>query len=418
MSSKPLTLTRIESLKPKARPYKVSDGGGLHLLIRPNGSKLWRLSYRYGGKQRTLALGPYHPKAYGLDEARARRAAVKLDLKAGRDPAPVSAITPASGQTFESVARAWWEHKAATWNSKYAGIVLKRLESYVFPSIGALPIGSVRKSDVLAVLRGIEALGIIETAHRVREYVGGVFRFSDDDAVIDPTPALKGRLKPAPRGNHHKKLKRGEIGKFLTTLDASECEPQTRLAILFTIFTAARTGEAIDARWDEFENLRNGAKALWRIPANRMKEEREHIVPLSSQALAIVKELKERHEFGPYVFPGRGGYGSMSNNTMLFHCYAMGYRNKTTMHGFRGAFSTIANESGLWSSDVIELCLAHLVGGDVRRAYNSAQHLAKRRELMQWWGDDLDKLKRNAAKAAELLGPEPEAERSAAESLA
>lgn len=391
MPAAPLTQTKIEQLKPQPKPYKVSDGGGLHLLVNPNGSKLLRLSYRHGGKQKTLALGVYDPKANGLVEARAAREAAKKALKEGRDPGRVTA-TMDSSETFERAARRWYRHKEANWNRKYADIVLKRLETYVFPEIGSLPLGAVRKSDVLAVLRKIEDRGIIETAHRVREYIGGVFRFSDDDNVIDPTPALKGRLKPPPRVQHHKSLKRDEIGDFLAKLNASACEPQTRLAMQLAILTAARTSEIIGAQWDEFENLRRPAQALWRIPAERMKEGREHIVPLSSQALAIVKELQAQRELGSYVFPGRGGHGTMSNNTMIFHCYAIGYRNKTTMHGFRGSFSTIANESGLWAPDVIELCLAHVTGSEVRRAYNSAEHLPKRRELLQWWADDLDKM--------------------------
>lgn len=413
MPTAPLTQAAIELQKPKSKPYKVADGGGLFLLVNPNGSKLWRLTYRVfepkpkTGEprvvQKVIALGAYDPKTNGLVEARARREAAKLALKGGRDPARIE-HTPGGSDKFETVARAWYRHKAASWERKYAGIVLKRLESYVFPEIGHLPIGSVKKSDVLAVLRKIEDRGIIETAHRVREYIGGTFRFCDDDDVADPTPALKGRLKPAPRVQHHKSLKRAEIGDFLAKLDASECEPTTRQAILLTILTAARTNEIIGARWDEFENLRRPGQALWRIPAERMKESREHLVPLSTQAVALLKEMEKARDLGGYVFPARGGYGTMSNNTMLFHCYAMGYRNKTTMHGWRGSFSTIANESGLWAPDVIELCLAHVTGSEVRRAYNSAQHLPKRRELLQWWADEMDKLRGSANWHVGLFG--------------
>lgn len=405
--SEPLTQTKIDALKPKAKPYKIADGGGLHLLVTPNGSKLWRLSYRHAGKQKTLALGVYEPKANGLEEARAERSKARLALKAGRDPARTESATTAS-DTFEDAARAWHREQAPDWSPKYAGIVLKRMEDYIFPDIGQLPLGSVRTSDVKRIVAALKQKGLRDTARRVQQYIGAVCRNTDDEKINDPTARLrakrrKGQIK-AEVQRHHKKLKRGELGKFLTTLDASQCEPHTRLAILLTIFTAARTNEIIGARWSEFENLRTPAKALWRVPAVRMKEGREHLVPLSSQALAVLKELQAKRDIGSYVFPGRGGYGSMSNNTMLFHCYAMGYHNKTTMHGFRGSFSTIANESGLWSSDVIELCLAHLVGGDVRRAYNSAQHLPKRRELLQWWGDELTSLKATAARVEALLG--------------
>lgn len=401
--SKPLTQTRIDALKPRRRPFKVFDGGGLHLLVTPSGGKLWRLSYRVfetnpkKGEPRVvpkvLALGSYDREANSLTHARAAREAAKLALKDGRDPA--RAAPALDGQaSFETVARAWHAHNKSGWAPKYASLILARLEQDVFPQIGAKPIGAVRRSDIRTTLEKVQERGAIETAHRLKQYIGGVFRFSDDDTVSDPTPMLKGRLKPRPAVEHFKKLRANEIGPFLNVLDASTCEPLTRWAMLLTILTAARTMEVIGARWDEFEDLKYSGAALWRIPKERMKKGREHLVPLSLQAQSIVKALHERAEGSEYLFPGANGRnGHMSNNTMIFHCYAMGYRNKTTMHGFRGSFSTIANESGLWAPDVIEVALAHADGDAVRAAYNSALHLPKRRELLQWWADEVDAMR-------------------------
>ncbi len=395
MASAPLTQARIDALKPKARPFKVADGGGLHLLVKPNGSKLWRLAYRFDGKQKTLALGVYDRDSNGIIEARSKREAAKLTLKAGLDPAGGNMATDGQA-TFEQVARAWHEHNAAEWSEKYAAIVWGRLEDYVFPMIGRRAIGAVKRSDVLAVLREIEGRGIIDTAHRCKQYISGIFRFSDDDSVTDPTPMLKGRLKTPPRVQHHKSLKAAEIGSFLVKLDADTAEPQTRLAILLTILTAARTAEVIGAKWEEFEDLKYPKRALWRVPASRMKAKREHLVPLSPQALAVLADLRKITGRGDYLFPGRSGRGTMSNNTMIFRLYALGYRDKSTVHGFRGSFSTIANESGLWAPDVIELCLAHVEGNAARAAYNSAEHLPKRRELLAWWGQQIDSKRQKA----------------------
>lgn len=402
--TKPLTQTRIEALRPRNRPYKISDGGGLHLLVTPAGGKLWRLSYRFDGKQKTLALGVYDREANGLTKARAAREAAKLALMDGRDPARTSPATDGTA-SFKSVALAWHAHNESAWAPKYAALILARLEQDVFPEIGAMPIGRVRRSDILAALRKVEDRGAVETAHRLKQYIGGVFRFSDDDAVSDPTPMLRGRLKQRPPVKHFKALKAGEIGPFLTALDASTCEPETRLAILLTILTATRTAEIIGARWSEFDELKYPSRALWRIPGARMKKDREHLIPLNRQALSILKALHARTGHGELLFPAADGRsGHMSNNTMLFHCYAMGYRNKTTMHGFRGSFSTIANESGLWDKDWIEMQLSHADDDEVRAAYNSALYLPKRRELMTWWGEQIDAMRNRARQETRIAG--------------
>lgn len=400
--SSPLTHTRIEALKARNRPYKVSDGGGLHLLVTPAGGKLWRLSYRHDGKQKTKALGPYDREANCLTHARAARESAKLMLRDGRDPARTTPATDGTA-TFETVAREWHSHNQSKWADKYGSLILARLEQDVFPEIGSIALGAVRRSDVLAVLRKVEERGAVETAHRLMQYIGAVFRFSDDDSISDPTPMLRGRLKARPPVKHFKSLRAADIGPFLNALDASPCEPETRWAMLLTILTAARTMEVIGARWEEFEDLKYPGRALWRVPKERMKKGREHLVPLSRQAQSVLKALHERNGRSEFVFPATSYSGHMSNNTMLFHAYSMGYRNKTTMHGFRGSFSTIANESGLWAPDVIEIALAHADGDAVRAAYNSALHLPKRRELLQWWADEIDGMRKRVRQEQRLF---------------
>ncbi len=388
-----LTNTQIEALKPRKRGYKKFDGGGLLIFITPAGNKVWRFTYRMGGKPKMLSFGAYDRKTNGLTEARAKLAAAKLTLKAGRDPA-ITAPAMDGQATFETLGRAWHARNEGEWTPKHAAQILRRLEVYVFPILGPLAVSSITRNDILACLKPVEDRGIIETVHRLKHYIGQILRFSDDDGVVDSTASLKGRLKSRPRVKPYRSLKAQELGPFLVALDESHCERETRLAILLTILTAARTGEIIGARWDEFEDLKYAADAMWRVPSERMKMDREHLIPLSRQAQAVLKELHKQTGNSKYLFPGRGGEGHMSNNTMLFHCYAMGYRNKTTMHGFRSSFSTFANESGLWHPDVIELALAHDDDDKIRAAYNSAQHLPKRRELLQWWADQLDAARR------------------------
>lgn len=418
MASEKLTQDRINRLKPREGTVrKVSDGGGLHILVTPNGSKLWRMGYRFDErqpdgstktKQKTLALGVYDEKTNGLTEARARASAAKLMLKNGRDPAR-TADTPDGQDTFKTVALDWHEAHESEWSPKYAALIMARLKEDIFPAFGYLPIGKVNRQDVRAALKKVQERGAIETAHRLASYISAIFLHSDDDNVKDPTPAVRAKLVKRRETKHFKRLPWDKVGRFLVALDQSECEPETRLAMLLTIYTGVRTNETIGATGDEFEHMRSSRKALWRLSKERMKMDREHLVPLSKQARAIAEELLESKGEG-YLFPKADGRrGHMSNNTMLFHCYAMGFRNKTTMHGFRAVFSTLANESGLWAPDVIEVQLAHAEKSKTRRAYNSAEHLPKRRELMQWWADQLDlaKAKARGRTVAELLGPDP-----------
>jgi len=270
MSAKPLTETVIRGLKARESPFKVSDGGGLHLLVTPAGTKIWRLAYRHDGRQRCLTLGE-HP-ALGLAAARKQREDAKAALRGGRDPgAPVD--TPIAARTFKEVALEWHAAQSDRWTPAYAGQVLTRIQADLFPDLGRLPIGSIARSQLLVALRKVEGRGTIETARRLKQYAGAIFRYAGaaDDEVTDPTPMLRGALKAPPRSRHHAALKRAEIGPFLRDLANYDGEAITRLGIEMILHTVVRTGELIEARWSEFEALDAPDHALWRIPADRMK---------------------------------------------------------------------------------------------------------------------------------------------------
>lgn len=388
MGSKPLTETSIRALKPAARAFKVSDGGGLHILVTPAGSKIWRLVYRAGGRQRCMTLGAY-PKLT-LANARKQREDAKAMLRSGSDPG-ASAATPVGEKTFAEVALDWHSAQSDRWTLAYAQQVKARIEADLFPELGKLPIGSMARSQLLSALRKVEGRGTLETARRLKQYAGAIFRYAgaEDDALNDPTPMLRGALKAPPRSRHHVALKHAEIGAFMRVLGAYDGETTTRLAIALILHTAVRTGELIAARWTEFEALETPDRTLWRIPAERMKMRTEHLVPLTGSSIAILEELKRITGGGGYLFPAADGRsGHISNNTMLFALYRMGYRGRTTIHGFRRTFSTAANEHG-WPADHIEMQLAHDERDSVRGAYNAAQYLAGRRAIMDWWSGRL-----------------------------
>jgi integrase len=398
MATRPLTETTIKALKARASSYKVSDGGGLHLLVSPSGSKTWRLAYRFEGRQRCLTLGLY--PALTLGKARKERELAKDKLREGQDPGAEDSDAPAS-LTFEDAARAWHAAQESRLTQSYARQVFKRIEADLFPDIGDLPIKNISRTQVLAALRKVEERGTLETARRLRQYAGAIFRFAGaaHDDVSDPTPMLRGALKSPPRSRHHAALKRQDVGPFLQALDRYEGETTTRLAIALALHTVVRTGELIGARWDEFEALDDDAVALWRVPADRMKARREHLVPITAQAATLLRDLHEISGESAYLFPAADGRnGHISNNTMLFATYRMGFRGRMTIHGFRRTFSTEANEHG-WPADHVEMQLAHDERNAVRAAYNAAQYLPGRRELMRWWSERLAKLRSDPSEA-------------------
>lgn len=386
-----LSDTSVRNAKAQSKPYKMSDGEGLFLQVMPSGSKYWRLKYFFAGKEKLLALGVYPDVS--LFDARERRSQARKVLAAGGDPGEVKkeaqrALIQKHENTFEMVAREWYDNRQSKWTPYYSMKTMKRLEMHVFPDLGTKPIADITSQEVLSVMRCIERRGI-DTAHRMLQICGQIFTYAviTERATNNPATMLQGALKPLVKKNRAY-IKQNELPEFLRKVDGYDGTLLTKLAMKFLLLTFVRTGEMRAAEWSEvnFEN------AEWRIPSERMKMREAHIVPLSRQAIAILHELKPLTGRGRYVFPNQHKPAAiMSENTVLYALYRMGYHSRATGHGFRSTASTILNEHG-FRADVIERQLAHGERNSVRAAYNHAQYLAERREMMQWWADFLDQM--------------------------
>ncbi|MES9968707.1 MAG: integrase arm-type DNA-binding domain-containing protein [Candidatus Thiodiazotropha sp.] len=392
----PLTDTAIRNAKPKEKNYKLSDGGGLYLLITTKGGKWWRLDYRFNGKRKTLSMGVYPDVS--LKSARDRRSEAKTQLADGIDPGEIRKATKASqsdADGFEAVAREWWGQREPTWSKTHSSRIIQRLEKDVFPWIGNRPIGEISAPELLTVLRRIENRGALETAHRIHQSCGQIFRYAvaTGRAQRDPSADLKGALPPTRQKHHASITDPKKIGELLRVIDGYEGSLVTRCALQLASLTFVRPGELRHAEWEEI----NLEKAEWRIPPEKMKMRTLHIVPLPSQALAVLNEIKPLTGRGKYVFPGvRTNRRPMSENTVNAALRRLGYtKEEMTGHGFRSMASTILNEQG-WHRDAIERQLAHAERNSVRAAYNYAEHMPERIKMMQWWADYLDKLKAGA----------------------
>jgi integrase len=388
----PLNDTAIKNAKKREKPYKLSDGSGLHVLIDAKGSKYWRLAYRFLGKQKTLALGIY--PTVTLADARAARDEAKKWLAKGLDPSQARkeqklAALMAAECTFEPVALEWCQNQKKAWTAGHASRVAARLRSDIFPDLGSRPVAEIESAELLAVLRKVENRGALDLAKRLRQTVGQIFRYaiSIGRAKRDPSADLKGALKAAGRQQHHKAMPRDELPKFLEALTKYAGNPQTRLALRLVVLTFVRTTELRAAKWSEV-HLEAGE---WRIPAERMKMHDPHIVPLSRQAIEVLQELRMAAGLSPFVFPSPSAERYMSYNTMIYALYRMGYHSRATVHGFRAVASTLLNEMG-FEPDWIERQLAHDERNKVRAAYNHATYLPERRRMMQHWADYLDSL--------------------------
>ena len=391
----PLTDTRIRNAKPTSKAYKLSDGGGMYLLVSPEGARYWRLDYRFGGKRRTLSLGVY--PTVTLSDARARREEARAALAKNLDPSAVKkaarrAAKLASENTFEVVAREWLVKQRKRLAPRYCALLLARLEADIFPQIGSRPVADVEAPELLDVLRKVEKRGVIETARRLRQTCGQIFRYAivTGRAKHDPAAAIRGALGSPGRTRGHKAMALTELPNFVSALGAYDGDARTRLALRLMILTFTRTTELRGAQWPEFENL-DVEEPLWRIPAERMKMKLEHLVPLAPQAVAVLRELRalSGSEASPFLFPSPSREKYMSNNTMLYAMYRMGYHGRATVHGFRTMASTALNEMG-FSPDVIERQLAHQEQNAVRAAYNRAECLSERRAMMRHWADFVD----------------------------
>lgn len=385
-TNKMLSDARIRGAKPTDRPVKLSDGGGLYLMVTPSGARCWRYNYRFGEKQKTLSLGLYPDVS--LARARACHLEARQQLAQGIDP---SAEKRELGNTFEVVARQWYRRWSAGRHPQYAYYVLKRLEEDLFPRIGSLPISEVPTSAFRDAVKRIEERGAGEIAKRVLQNCNQIMRYAvaHDLAPRNPVADIRPAdiLNPRKRRNYPR-VGEKELPQLLRAIDGYVGGEHTRLAMQLMALTFVRTTELIGARWPEFDMK----TARWDIPAERMKMKTPHIVALSRQALAVLARLQEISFSRELVFPGDVNPDKpMSTNTILFALYRMGYRGRMTGHGFRGVASTILHEQG-WPHEHIELQLAHQERDDTSAAYDHALYLKPRAEMMQAWADHLDSL--------------------------
>lgn len=394
----PLTDTYIKNLKSSGKPTgeKYQDGGGMYLLVKPVG-KYWRMDYRYAGKRRTLALGVY--PAVSLLKARKRREEAREELADGIDPGQSKrmkkeAMVSATAQTFEVIARQWLVKTAANRASSTQGKIIAWLERNVFPAIGKIPISAVGPRDVLAAVNKIEARGAIDSAHRVKQICGQIFRFAvaSGAAERDVTVDLRGALATVPRKNYAAIIDPKQAGQLLRSIDAYSGHPYAAAALKLAPLVFVRPGELRSAEWKEIDL----ASAEWRIPGIKMKMGLEHIVPLSIQAVEILYAMHPLTGHGKFVFPSiRAGERCMSENTVNAALRSLGYSKEVMSgHGFRAMARTILDEVLGERIDLIEHQLAHMVKDPLGRAYNRTSHLPARREMMQRWANYLDSVRK------------------------
>ena len=388
----PLTDTAIKKAKPGAKPVKLSDGKGLYLLVSPAGSKLWRWKYRVLGKEKVMALGAYPDVS--LAQAREGMAEARKSHAAGTDPmvkrkADKAASRAAAINSFEAVARVWWAHWKPARSEQHAGQVMRRFEANVFPHIGARPVSEIQAPELVTMLKAIEARGVNDLAKRALQTSGQVFRYAIAHGLAKRNPATDIKPGDVLASRQKKNLARidgKELPELLRRIDAYQGAAITRLAMRLMALTFVRTTELIGERWAEFDL--DGAR--WDIPAERMKMKTPHIVPLSTQAVSVLKTLHLVTGHSPMLFPGeRDHEKSMSNNTILKALERMGYKGRMTGHGFRGVASTLLHEMGFDHAH-IELQLAHQERDAVSAAYNHATYLKQRSKMMQDWGDYLE----------------------------
>ncbi len=398
-----LTAVQVRNAKKKSRPYKLSDGHGMHLYVAKSGLLTWRYRFRIAGKESTFTLGEY--PLMTLEHARMARMEAREMVREGKNPAIVRrqeiqheidkqlANKDAKENSFKNIALEWIEQQRERWSKDHAEAVLNTLRFDAFPGIGELPVDTITPPQVLNILRKIEDRGSLEIARKVLQRMSAVFRYAvqTGKATYNPAADMQGVLKTR-KVQHRAAISSDDLPQFLRDLAAGDIHVTTRLALQFTILTAARSGEARGAIWDEI-SLK---EKLWVIPAKRMKMGTPHKVPLSKQAVAILERVGRLYGKKGLVFPGiRDHSKQLSENTMLYALYRIGYHSRATVHGFRATFSTIANESG-FDGDVIEKALAHEERNRVRAAYHRSEYLEQRRELMQWWGNLLQRMEHGA----------------------
>lgn len=397
-----LTNLQCKNAKPKDKPYRLAAGRGLYLEVAPNGSKYWRMKYRFkvDGKQKEkrLAFGVY-PEV-SLKEADEKCTEARKCLEQNIDPSQAKKVAKhvaeaKASNTFEVVARDWHDNFKHKWTDRHANTMLRRLERDIFPEIGASPITDIKPALLIKVLEKVQKRGAYEPAHRLRQYCSQIFRYAIIHQITETNPAAEiGMvLKPVIK-KHYNCIDIKEIPELLDAIDRNDARlhTDTRQAIRLLMLTFVRTKELIEAKWDEFDL----DAAIWIIPPERMKMRNEHIVPLSKQALVILYDLKERNEKWEWIFPGHHSPRKhMSNNTILKGLERLGFKGRMTGHGFRAlAMSTIKEKLG-YRHEVIDRQLAHAPKSMVQRAYDRAQFLDERTVMMQEYADYLDKVSKS-----------------------
>jgi integrase len=389
-----LTDTKIRALKPRKGALKAFDGGGLYLLVTPDGRRYWRLKYRLAGREKLISCGVY--PAVSLKAARRKREKARALLDEGKDPsterkAERAAQRSAAENTFKTVAEEWFAKKSRRWAKSNAGVIEGRLKKDAYPWLAERPIAAITRDDLLTLLRRVEDRGAIESAHRVRQYIDAVFRYAIDTGRLaaNPTPRPEALASPK-KGRFASITEPKRVGALVRAICGYQGTFVTQCALKLAPLVFVRPGELRTADWREFDL----DAAEWRIPDEKTKMRSPHLVPLSTQAVAILRELHPLTGSGKWVFPSERGHGRpMSANTLNAALRALGFsKEQMTAHGFRHTASTLLNESSKWHADAIERQLAHVDRDDVRAAYNRAEHLPERKRMMQWWADYLDEL--------------------------
>jgi integrase len=394
-----LTTKEIENAKPSSKPYKLADGGGLCLLISPAGAKLWRWRYRFNGTEKMMALGEY--PLVTLREARERHFAARQRLAACFDPMmerkaeaetrqrEAEARLRETENSFEKIALKWWEWWASGKSPRHTDYVFRRLEADVFPAFGHKLIDNVTAADIRMLMLTIEGRGARDVAKRAHETTGQIFRYAIAHGIASRNPAADFKPKDIlaeAKEENFSRVDAKELPMLLAKMVSYDGDAITRLAMRLMAYTFVRTSELIESEWPEFDL----EEARWDVPAERMKMDTPHIVPLSRQSVDILRALKLLTGKDGFVFPGAHDKNKpMSNNTILFALYRLGYKGRMTGHGFRGLASTILHEND-FADEHIELQLAHLKRNKVAAAYNHARYLSQRAAMMQWWANYLD----------------------------
>jgi integrase len=397
---KKLTDKGIRAAQPHEKPYKLYDADGLFLLVNPNGSKYWRYKYRFRGKEKQMSLGVFDPNrphiSTSLADARSELAKKRKILDSGKDPSQERKRADrekllAAGNTFEVVAKDWWTQQQGLWTENHANRVWDSIKNEVLPHIGDIAITEIEAPGILAVVRRVESRGALDVARRVLQRCNSVFKFAVQTgrAKYNPVGDLSGVLQTR-KVQHRASVSRDDLPELLRGIDGCEGDPVTRHALQLLMLTFVRPGELRGARWEEFDLQ----AAQWSIPAERIKMKTEHLAPLSRQALELVEELAPLTDRFEILFPGnRSRHKPISENTMTYALYRIGFKSRATPHGMRATASSILNEQG-FNHDAIERQLSHLERNKVRGAYtHHAEYPDERRRIMQWWADYLEQVR-------------------------